>query len=730
MLSDEHATEAEKRDVACTVLRILLKELTTKKESIKHARELIQGHFFDKALFHEAVIELAAHTERLASSKPEKLFKQTLAVVYLVDNLMRKSTAPGGADKFMKAVEPKLEQIVRKCAMQSLNRENTLLLDTVVQIWVKNLGLAGDTQTTLRAVVRWALSRQRDTKAAATKASDATSGPVIKGGGFKAAAAPEPRKLAAPEDGSRDRKQPRPASGPMSAPADQSVSGADSLQQHSASGDGGVDRGGGGMTVAKATAMVGKGPGDSEARFSSTGSTGSSSTGGRSASGAGHRLSEGSGHGGWPKPTASDGDRRQRGPSGGGEEVREDRRDGATPHGAGPGAWDRGGRHDPRQHQPGTRRTRSDDRQRGHSGSDVVHSGIGFSCGGRGGGEYGGGGNRPEERRPAGHQDGVNGRPHGRPHDDPHERLCERLRHDGGRGGGEWGWPPDGRERRDRKPAPPYEDEYRYQYRGAGVGGPKGTWEGHRDAKGRRGDRDHRAPVGGEDGRWEGRRVDERRPDRASERLNDRSQSRSRCRSRSRSRDGRRKDGRRTEDWARNDGRRQLRGTPAALPTSTSTSTTTTMASPPIDAAGPAATAAGAAPTTSPVVEMYDPFALAQPAGGMFAAPAATEASPPEAGPVVGAGAGGGGGGAGGADPASAREPELQPTPAPGGSSPDAAASRTDAPPVNSKGSAKAARKSGDIHSDDDLDFDSSSDEEAGVKDREGADRKRRFGDT
>ena len=93
------------------VLKILLKELSTKKESVRGVRQLVMNKFVNVGCHEEAVKGIVDHFNKLSSKNPEKLFRCKLAVLYVVDSLIRRSSSGALAESF----EPSLEILVKQC---------------------------------------------------------------------------------------------------------------------------------------------------------------------------------------------------------------------------------------------------------------------------------------------------------------------------------------------------------------------------------------------------------------------------------------------------------------------------------------------------------------------------------------------------------------------------------------------------------------------------------------
>ena len=76
---------------ATKLLKFSLKNLSTKKESVKKVRQLLQRKFFQVGLYSEAFEVLSEHMASFDnSSKPERVFKHKLAVMYVIDDVLRR----------------------------------------------------------------------------------------------------------------------------------------------------------------------------------------------------------------------------------------------------------------------------------------------------------------------------------------------------------------------------------------------------------------------------------------------------------------------------------------------------------------------------------------------------------------------------------------------------------------------------------------------------------------
>jgi len=119
------------------VLRILLKELSTKKDAVRNVRQFFFKKIIPAGYVDEAVQGILEHVHKLKSRSSEKLFRAKLAVVYVVDAILRKdSLNPATASGVQHAFEPHLETLIRLCvesAEQSMDR--SLKLRRVVEAW-------------------------------------------------------------------------------------------------------------------------------------------------------------------------------------------------------------------------------------------------------------------------------------------------------------------------------------------------------------------------------------------------------------------------------------------------------------------------------------------------------------------------------------------------------------------------------------------------------------------
>ena len=75
------------------LLQILMKETSTKKESIKNARQLLTRRFFSQDLYEEAFEGLLENMQTFSSSSKERLFRKKLAVLYVIDDVLRRCCA-------------------------------------------------------------------------------------------------------------------------------------------------------------------------------------------------------------------------------------------------------------------------------------------------------------------------------------------------------------------------------------------------------------------------------------------------------------------------------------------------------------------------------------------------------------------------------------------------------------------------------------------------------------
>ena len=77
-------------DKAMKLLKIMMKELSTKKQTIKNVRQLLTRKFFQPGFHGEAFEGMAEIMATFESSNPERLFKKKLAVLYVIDDVLRR----------------------------------------------------------------------------------------------------------------------------------------------------------------------------------------------------------------------------------------------------------------------------------------------------------------------------------------------------------------------------------------------------------------------------------------------------------------------------------------------------------------------------------------------------------------------------------------------------------------------------------------------------------------
>ena len=121
------------------VLRILLKELSTKKDAVRNVRQFFFKKIVPGGYVNEAVQGILDHAHKLRSKSGEKLFRAKLAVVYVVDAILRKqvqSFKPDMALSIQHAFEPHLETLIRLC-VESTDKsiDRSLKLRRVVEAW-------------------------------------------------------------------------------------------------------------------------------------------------------------------------------------------------------------------------------------------------------------------------------------------------------------------------------------------------------------------------------------------------------------------------------------------------------------------------------------------------------------------------------------------------------------------------------------------------------------------
>ena len=143
--------QSEALSSSLVALRILLKELSTKKETVRNARCLILKKFLGSGWTSEAVAAILDHTRKLKSSRnPERVFRQKLAVIYLVDDLLRKAAGTSSETTLLEGIEPHLEELVGQCALAAgKDIEQSLKLRKVVSMWARSSSVSQDIRSTL-----------------------------------------------------------------------------------------------------------------------------------------------------------------------------------------------------------------------------------------------------------------------------------------------------------------------------------------------------------------------------------------------------------------------------------------------------------------------------------------------------------------------------------------------------------------------------------------------------